>query len=90
MANLFFPNPAGPSSLPLHPPALHDTGRRVPPANFNTGNLSAARAAARVLREPSSPFVPKRNQGKEKDLSALSIDQLTAMLEANAQLLDTP
>lgn len=58
---------------------------RAPPRNF-----AGARAAARVLREPKSPFVPRKAAGKERDLSACSMDELTSMMERNAQLLDSP
>lgn len=86
MSRLFFPNPAGPSSLPAL--SLDDadptqrSAQRIPPKNF--------REAARILRQPKSPFLPKVNAGKEKDISGYSIEELSEQLERNAKLLDTP
>ena len=87
MSRLFFPNPAGPSSLPPlsldEADLLQRPAQRIPPRNF-------AREAARVLRQPKSPFLPKMNAGKEKDISGYSIDELSEQMERNAKLLDTP
>lgn len=91
MSRLFFPNPAGPSSLPpivANEERNNSSNRRIPPNNFNLSN-SEARQAARILREPKSPFLPSRS-GKEKDLSSYDLGQLTEMLERNTKLLATP
>lgn len=94
LANLFFPRPAASgsssqaNSLSLSTMTIDDptySHPRAPPRNF-----AGARAAARVLREPKSPFVPRKAAGKERDLSGCSFDELTSMMERNAQLLDSP
>ncbi|GAA5940407.1 uncharacterized protein JCM15063_002625 [Sporobolomyces koalae] len=70
---------------------------KLPPNNF-----AQQRNHARMLRgEKKSPFVPKKAQhsdnaamrdtrGKERDLSACSIEQLQDMLDKNERLLNSP
>lgn len=106
MSGLFFPRPARDlppltSSLdididaPMAPPPLPSSSSPPPPLvapRIPPNNFSQQRAAARVLRaEQKSPFVPrKKNTGKERDLSGLTVDDLTELLERNARILDSP
>lgn len=74
------PNPHQPSQTSGH------STRRIPPRNF-----SELRAQARIVRgERKSPFLRKTTAGKERDLKELSVEQLSAMFERNARLLDSP
>lgn len=94
--NLFFPRPAASGSshntrpVEVPPELLPPSNRRVPPRNFVAPTSHAgARAQARQMREPKSPFVPKR-AGKERDISACSIEELSDMLERSRLLLNSP
>ncbi|KAL8286342.1 hypothetical protein RQP46_004830 [Phenoliferia psychrophenolica] len=99
---LFFPRPAAsgssdnsrPAAVDIPPPASSQHShqhppRRVPPRNFVPTSHADARAQARVARQPKSPFVPKR-AGKERDISACSIEELSDMLERSRLLLNSP
>ncbi|BGP29037.1 hypothetical protein JCM10296v2_000773 [Rhodotorula toruloides] len=84
------PVPSSSSSAPPNPhQPLQTSGpstRRIPPRNF-----SELRAQARIVRsERKSPFLRKSTAGKERDLRELSVEQLSAMFERNARLLDSP
>ncbi|KAK4702986.1 hypothetical protein P7C70_g3237, partial [Phenoliferia sp. Uapishka_3] len=96
MSALFFPKPlaaSGSSSAPAAPPPelVAPPKRRAPPRNFAPATSHAgARANARIMREPKSPFVPKRAAGKERDISGCSIEELSDMLERSRLLLNSP
>ncbi|GAA5980487.1 hypothetical protein JCM10908_001668 [Rhodotorula pacifica] len=65
----------------------HSSTAKAPPRNF-----AEARSAARAIRGDriKTPFVRKTTAGKERDLTDLSVEQLSNMLAKNAQLLDSP
>ncbi|KAI5476366.1 hypothetical protein MNV49_007815 [Pseudohyphozyma bogoriensis] len=48
------------------------------------------RAKARVMRQPKSPFVPRRTSGKERDLASCDLDELKEMDRRNKRLLGSP
>ncbi|KAM0756259.1 hypothetical protein T439DRAFT_320960 [Meredithblackwellia eburnea MCA 4105] len=93
---LFFPRPASsststPASASPPHPALssqeqQQQQQRRPPNNFSTANFAQARAQARIMREPKSPFVPSKSKGKQRDISNCSIDELSQML-INSQIM---
>lgn len=92
MHGLQLPRPANPSSLPPLDPSSSSSSAppsrtpRAPPPSF-----AAARVQARQMRgEGKSPFVPRSKTGKERDLSTLSVEQLSDMFERNARLLEHP
>ncbi|GAA5866257.1 hypothetical protein JCM3774_004135 [Rhodotorula dairenensis] len=74
-----------PDSAPHLAPST--SAAKAPPRNF-----AEARSAARAIRgdRVKTPFVRKSTAGKERDLTDLSVDQLTNMLARNAQLLQSP
>ncbi|GAA6013566.1 hypothetical protein JCM11491_002709 [Sporobolomyces phaffii] len=89
------PAHAAPSSSPSSSSA--SWFRPQPPPNF----AAQQRTRARALRgEKKSPFVPKKTQqsdgslragtGKDRDLSACTVEQLTDMRAKNQSLLDSP
>ncbi|BGP53073.1 hypothetical protein JCM8202_004157 [Rhodotorula sphaerocarpa] len=87
------PVPSTSSSPPPPPPrsgAPSSNGPaapKQPPRNF-----AEARSAARAIRgdRKKSPFVKKGTAGKERDLSDLTVEQLSTMLSRNAKLLESP
>lgn len=93
---LYLPRPAPRETVPSMPststssderPAAPPATTKAPPRNF-----AEARSAARAIRGDriKTPFVRKSTAGKERDLTDLSVDQLTNMLAKNAQLLQSP
>ncbi|GAA5831767.1 hypothetical protein JCM11251_003872 [Rhodosporidiobolus azoricus] len=83
------------SSPPRQPPPAHPQHpMRAPPPSFA---LAHQRQQARQLKQDrqkgKSPFVPRKTptaRGKERDLTLLTVEQLSDMLESNARLLESP
>lgn len=89
---LYLPRPAPREAVP---PVPSTSGRIEPPAATTKApprNFAEARSAARAIRGDriKTPFVRKSTAGKERDLTDLSVEQLTNMLAKNAQLLQSP
>ncbi|GAA5953168.1 hypothetical protein JCM8115_000448 [Rhodotorula mucilaginosa] len=91
---LYLPRPAPREAVPPVPststcsdPPAPPAATKAPPRNF-----AEARSAARAIRGDriKTPFVRKSTAGKERDLTDLSVEQLTNMLAKNAQLLQSP
>ncbi|GAA5862833.1 hypothetical protein JCM8547_006563 [Rhodosporidiobolus lusitaniae] len=88
---LFLPHASNSDTLPSLPSSSSSSSVPALPARQPPPSFAQVRQQARTLRgEGKSPFVPRKSPGKERDLASLSPDQLAAMLERNARLLESP